>query len=72
MLLELGMTEPESEPVDSVHGTTMVVRTLTVVTGMLVATAPAFVDAAASEVIVLAQVTIAGLEDTYAAQIPWK
>ncbi len=59
------MTDPEEIPVDSVQGTTRVVTISMVVTGMDVAIAPA-------DVTVLAQVTIAGLELTCAAQIPWK
>ena len=62
-----GMTDPDEIPVDSVQGTTMVVKISTVVTGKVVAMAPDDVD-----VTVEAQVTIAGLEPTQAAQIPWK
>lgn len=58
---EDGMTLPERLPVDSVHGTTIVVTTLIVVTGMVVCTVPAEVDVLEN---VEAQVTIAGLELT--------
>lgn len=60
-----GITDPAETPVVSVQGTTRVVYTLTVVTGTVVWTA-AVVDT------VEAQVTMAGLDGMYAAQIPWK
>jgi hypothetical protein len=63
----LGMTEPERLPVDSVQGTTMVVRIWTVVTGTEVW--PAAVDVTVTEE---APVTITGLVPMCAAQIPWK
>lgn len=66
---EPGMTLPDEIPVDSVHGTVSVVRIWTVVTGMDVATTP---PELAVTVTVEAAVTMAGLEETCAAQIPWK
>jgi hypothetical protein len=69
VLDEPGITEPDKVPVDSVQGTTMVVKTCTVVTGMDAATVPAEV---AVSVMVEAPVTMAGLEETCAAQMPWK
>jgi hypothetical protein len=64
---EPGMTDPEEMPVDSVHGTVRVVTIWTVVTGTEVWRYPP--DEALT---VDAQVTIAGFEETYAAQMPWK
>lgn len=61
-----GMMEPAEMPVVSVQGTVSVVKIWTVVTGTDVATAPLEAET------VEAHVTIAGLEDTWAAQIPWK
>jgi hypothetical protein len=62
-----GITNPDEIPVDSVQGPTTVVQIWTVVTGTNVGMAPPDVD-----VTVEAQVTIAKLELTWAAQIPWK
>lgn len=59
---EDGITVP-----DTVMGATMVVRTWMVVTG----TAGAVVETP-DGVTLAAQVTMAGLEPTCAAQIPWK
>jgi len=64
--LEDGMMDPDKVPVVSVHGTTMVVKTETVVTGTVVT------DAAAVVEMLDAQVMIAGLDGMYGAQIPWK
>ena len=64
-----GMTDPAEIPVVSVQGTTMVVRICTVVTG----TDGGGVADAPEDVVTLdAQVTMAGLEEMCAAQIPWK
>lgn len=69
----LGMTEPDNEPVDSVHGTVSVVTNAMVVMGtgadVIVTEAPV---AVAAMVTVEAAVIIAGLVLTYGAQIPWK
>lgn len=68
----LGMTEPEDGPLVSVQGTVRVVRTLTVVTGMLDVAAAEVAEAGLTAVTVEAAVTMAGLLLICAAQIPWK
>ena len=60
--------EPDDTPAVAVQGTTMVVRICTVVTG----TVGAGVDVPLDEATLGAQVTMAGLEEMCAAQMPWK
>lgn len=62
-----GITDPAETPVVSVQGTTMVVRTETVVTGTVGAGVITPVT-----VTVVAPVTMAGFWGTYGAQMPWK
>jgi hypothetical protein len=63
------MTAPDEMPVVSVQGTTMVVRICTVVTGT---DGAEVADAPEDVVMEEAQVTMAGLEEMWLAQMPWK
>jgi hypothetical protein len=71
---EDGMTEPLREPVLSVQGTVTVVWRVMVVTGVVArpradAVAEAEADGTTTDE---APVTMAGLPETWGAQIPWK